>query len=150
MAPEFVRYNEAVERAKQDDTQGAVKIYEEVLAERPTFIQARQNLGALYYEMGKYDFAEHQFRLLLEVVPGYPLGMENLAVTLLALGGREREEEAMKLLRKALTVENRPEWQQQVAEFIAKPEPPSPQSGEAPPAESTGLKSLREAGTGKR
>lgn len=94
--------------AKRRQLNEASAAYVAALEANPGLIEARLNLGALLHKQGRYTQAEREFRLVLSQDLDNLTARENLATTLEAKGGYDKE--AYQQWRLALVSEIRPEW----------------------------------------
>lgn len=77
----------------------AREAYKRALELRPTWVEARLNLGTLFFEGESFEEAEVEFRLAVELDPKHPLARFNLAAV---LDERGQSEEAREHLLEAL------------------------------------------------
>ena len=89
---------------EQIDEGAAIRAYENIIAEDPSHLDARVNLGRLLHEAGRYDKAERVYRDALEVFGDDEILYFNLAVL---LDERSRVREAMQAYEAALRVDPR-------------------------------------------
>ncbi len=87
---------------EQIDEAAAIRAYEAIIAEDPSHIDARINLGRLLHESGRYDRAERAYREALEVCGDDAVLYFNLAVL---LDERARVRESMQAYEAALRVD---------------------------------------------
>jgi tetratricopeptide (TPR) repeat protein len=87
---------------EQIDEEAAIRAYEEVIAEDPSHLDARVNLGRLLHEAGRYDRAERVYREALGVCGDDEILYFNLAVL---LDERSRVRESMQAYEAALRVD---------------------------------------------
>lgn len=106
--PHVAKFEEGVAFEKAGKPDEALRAYYAALETAPGLVEARQNVGTIYYEQKKYDKAEREFRLILSQDGERVAARENLAVALEAKGGQE--EEALQHWQTALAKEERPEW----------------------------------------
>jgi len=97
-------YLEAQNRLKRHDIEGGMRQLERAVEIYPAFTAARNNLGTIAYQTGKYPLAEQHFRAALEHEAGAYEPTVNLGGVLLNL---KRYEEALQYNRFAVTA--RPE-----------------------------------------
>ncbi len=107
-APHISKFEEGVSAERAGKSDDAIRAYYAALETAPGLVEARQNLGAIYYDQKQYDKAEREFRLVLSQDPERVATRENLAVALEAKGGQE--EEALQQWQTALAKEERPQW----------------------------------------
>jgi tetratricopeptide (TPR) repeat protein len=87
---------------EQIDETAAIRAYEAIIAEDPSHIDARVNLGRLLHEAGKYEKAERVYRDALEACGDDAILYFNLAVL---LEERARVRESMQAYEAALRVD---------------------------------------------
>lgn len=87
---------------EQIDEAAAIRAYEAIIAEDPSHLDARVNLGRLLHEGGRYDRAERVYRDALEVCGDDAILYFNLAVL---LDERSRVRESMQAYEAALRVD---------------------------------------------
>jgi tetratricopeptide (TPR) repeat protein len=94
-------FNQGVDFYRKRNNGKAIQAYEKVIQLDPTFIEAHNNLGVLYQEMGLYDKALEVFQKAIQINPRYEKIFNNLGTLLLL---RERYEESKEAFRKALII----------------------------------------------
>jgi tetratricopeptide (TPR) repeat protein len=87
---------------EQIDEGAAIRAYEAIIAEDPSHLDARVNLGRLLHEAGRYERAERAYRDALEVCGDDEILYFNLAVL---LDERSRVRESMQAYEAALRVD---------------------------------------------
>ena len=87
---------------EQIDEVAAIRAYEAIIAEDPSHIDARINLGRLLHEAGRYERAERAYRDALETCGDDAVLYFNLAVL---LDERSRVRESMQAYEAALRVD---------------------------------------------
>ena len=87
---------------EQIDEAAAIRAYQSIIAEDPSHIDARVNLGRLLHESGEYDRAERAYREALDVCGDDAVLYFNLAVL---LEERTRVRESMQAYEAALRVD---------------------------------------------
>ncbi len=95
-AAEWFARGTALER---QDTEAALRAYEEALRADPAFLDAHINLGALLHETGRMAKAERVYRAAIEACGSDPMLLYNLGVLLADLN---RKKEAMEKYQEAL------------------------------------------------
>ncbi len=93
-------------RERQDWPEAAAA-YEQVLQEEPDCLEARVNLGNIYYMMGKPQEAIRHLEICLQHKPNHPTALFNLAKTQLALNQCEK---AVSTLDQLLIQDRRDWW----------------------------------------
>ncbi len=93
--------NRAKDLARAGRTQEAIEVYSALVAENPTHIKARNNLGVLYDEIGAHEMALEHFTAARELDPENVEILTNLGASLGALG---RFDDAEREFRKALRI----------------------------------------------
>lgn len=112
------QFREGLDQSKEGNTRDAIEAYEAALEINPGLVEARLNLGALFYKNARYTQAEREFRLVLWQDPENAIARENLATTLEARGGSD--EDAYQQWRLALVSETRPEWKERGKQAVAR------------------------------
>jgi len=87
---------------EQIDEAAAIRAYEAIIADDPSHIDARINLGRVLHEAGKYERAEREYREALDVCGDDAVLYFNLAVL---LDERSRVRESMQAYEAALRVD---------------------------------------------
>jgi tetratricopeptide (TPR) repeat protein len=87
---------------EQIDEAAAIRAYEAIIADDPSHLDARVNLGRMLHEAGRYDRAERVYREALEACGDDEILYFNLAVL---LDERSRVRESMQAYEAALRVE---------------------------------------------
>jgi len=87
---------------EQIDEAAAIRAYEAIIAEDPSHLDARVNLGRLLHEAGRYEKAERVYRDALEACGDDEILYFNLAVL---LDERSRVRESMQAYEAALRVD---------------------------------------------
>ncbi|HYF22395.1 MAG TPA: M48 family metalloprotease [Caulobacteraceae bacterium] len=100
------RYARAIAYYRSTDFDRALTLLDALLAEQPENPYLWELKGQIYFESARPALAEPAHRKSVELKPDAPLLRVNLAQTLLALDKKERVEEAIAELGKALTFEN--------------------------------------------
>lgn len=80
---------EARQASKRGDTERAIELYKQALAESPGFFAAANNLGILLMEQGKHYDAVEAFKLAADVAPTDPRPLENIGLAYLSRGWAE-------------------------------------------------------------
>lgn len=96
-----VYFNQGVDFSRKRDNGKAIQAYEKVIELDPMFIEAYNNLGVLYLEMGLYDKALEVFQRAIQINPQYEKILNNLGTLLLL---RERYQESKEAFQKALVI----------------------------------------------
>ena len=87
---------------EQIDEAAAIRAYEAIIAEDPSHLDARVNIGRLLHEAGRYEKAERAYRDALEACGDDAIVLFNLAVL---LEERARVRESMEAYEAALRVD---------------------------------------------
>ena len=95
------QFNLAVSLHRRKEISKAVHAYLKVLELDPTHIEAYNNLGLLYQEMGEFEKAQEAYQKSIEINPRYEKAYNNIGILFLTQG---REEEALEAFQKALTL----------------------------------------------
>ena len=98
------RFQAAVEAEEAGDKQGAIDIYEEIVAADPQFAAAAINLGTLYFHQRQFDRAEALYRQATEADSGYVLAYFDLGNVLDEMG---RLDESIAAYQKAISLSPR-------------------------------------------
>lgn len=107
------RFGLALAVEMNNDSQYAIRLYQEIIDIEAEFLPAYNNLGSLYMRLGMYTPAEILFRKLTEKAPEFTRGYLGLAITLDKSGQRQ---EAIEMYNKVLRM--RPTGKN--TEFITK------------------------------
>ena len=84
--------------------QAALRAFQQAIALDGAFVRARYNMGVTYDKLGKLQYAEFVYRILVRDHPEFPLAYDGLAVTL-SKSGRARE--AIPFHQKAISLNSR-------------------------------------------
>jgi tetratricopeptide (TPR) repeat protein len=98
------RFQAAVQAEESGDKQGAIAVYEEILALDPRFAAAAINLGTIYFHLKQFGRAEEYYRQATEADPGYVLAYFDLGNVLDEL---ERLDESIAAYEKAVALSPR-------------------------------------------
>jgi superkiller protein 3 len=80
-ASEILRlFNQGVHFYNQRETLKALQAYQKVLEVDPKYVEAHNNLGILYQEMGDWEKARKAYQAALEVNPHYEKALINLGI----------------------------------------------------------------------
>ena len=91
-----------------DWTTGEI-FYQRTMASGGSSVRVAVNLGQIYSDRGEYAKAEAVFRRALEMAPGYPVALNNLA-TVLDRQGKNKEAEAILDTSRKASIETRKEY----------------------------------------
>jgi tetratricopeptide (TPR) repeat protein len=94
-------FNQGVDFHRKRNNLKAIQAYEKVIELDPVYIEAYNNLGVLYQEMGLYQKALEVFEKAIQINPRYEKILNNLGTLLLL---RERYEESKEAFQKALAI----------------------------------------------
>jgi len=97
----LTHFNSGVQFYNQREFSKAIQAYQKVIELDPTYIEAYNNLGIIYQEIGNLDRAFEAFQKSIEINPQYEKGHNNLGIILYLKG---RNEEALEAFQKALTI----------------------------------------------
>lgn len=96
-----LHYQRGAECLAKGDAEGAVRHLRRAVEKTPGYAWAHQNLGQAYRMLGKAGAAERAYRMALALDPDYVAALTNLGSL---LGETERYDEAIDLLKRALTL----------------------------------------------
>jgi len=88
-------YDEAIAKHRTGDTDAAIEMLRQLLAENPNYSLAHNALGALYSRQGKIDQAIEHTTRVCEIDPEDMFGYTILSTLCLKNGRREEAEEAL-------------------------------------------------------
>ena len=94
-------FNLAVSFYSQRETLRAIQAYQKAIELNPAYIEAYNNLGIIYQELGDFSGAFETYQKAIEINPQYEKAYNNLGILLLFKG---RLEEATEAFQKALTI----------------------------------------------
>jgi tetratricopeptide (TPR) repeat protein len=97
-------FQAAVQAEEAGDKQGAIALYEEILAIDPDYAAACINLGTVFFHLRQFGKAEELYRHATEADPNYVLAYFDLGNVLDEL---ERLDESIEAYRKAVTLSPR-------------------------------------------
>ena len=74
LRPDFLDIRNKLARALMErrDLQEALKELQNILADHPDYVEARVNVGLVYYRLGQYDLATEEWRTCLQRNPDHP------------------------------------------------------------------------------
>ena len=94
-------FNSAVSFYNQRETSRAIQAYQKAIELNPASIEAYNNLGIIYQEMGDFGRAVEAYQKAIEINPQYEKAYNNLGILLFLKG---RLEEATEAFQKALAI----------------------------------------------
>ena len=115
LEPIDILYDEAIAKHRSGDTDAAIEMLRQLLAQSPNYLLAHNALGALYSRQGKIDQAIEHAAQVCEIAPDDSFGHTILSTLCLKNGRREEAEEALmkaNQLRQAAWLKNLREQQQ--------------------------------------
>lgn len=102
LTPEVIRhFNSGVTFYHQKEMAKAIQAYEKVNELDPNYIEAYNNLGIIYQELGDFESALKTYRRAIEINPKYEKGLNNIGI-LLHLKGED--EKALEAFNKVLAI----------------------------------------------
>jgi type IV pilus biogenesis/stability protein PilW len=97
----LIYFNMGVDLYRQREIPKAIQAYQKVIELDPTYVEAYNNLGIIYQDLGYFDKAFEAYQKAIEVNPQYEKAYNNLGI-LLFLNGRY--EESVGAFQKALEI----------------------------------------------
>jgi Tfp pilus assembly protein PilF len=97
----LTHFNLGVQCYNQREFLKAIQSYQKVIELNPTYIEAYNNLGLVYQEIGDLNRAFGAYQKSIEINPQYEKGYNNLGILFYLKG---RNEEALESFQKALTI----------------------------------------------
>ena len=94
---------------RSSDWVSAENFYQRTVASGGKSVRVAVNLGQIYSDRGEYAKAEAVFRMVLQMAPGYPIALNNLA-TVLNREGKNKEAEAIFDASRKASIETRKEY----------------------------------------
>jgi tetratricopeptide (TPR) repeat protein len=95
-------YAIALAEIRQEHFEAAIPILQKILTTSATDLKALNLLGIALMNLGRHEEASKQFQRMLQIHPGFPAALKNLAVDELAMGrpkqAKDHLEEAVKLV----------------------------------------------------
>lgn len=95
------RFNAGVSFHTKREWGKAIQAYQKVIEMDPAYVEAYNNLGVLYQEMGDLDGALKSYQKAIEINPIYEKGLNNIGILLSLKGENDR---AMEMFLKVLAV----------------------------------------------
>jgi len=95
LEPIDVLYDEAIARQRSGNTDAAIEMLRQLLAQNPNYALAHNALGVLYSRQGKIDQAVEHAKRVCEIDPEDTFGYTILSTLCLKNGLREEAEEAL-------------------------------------------------------
>ena len=87
-----ITIQQAVKAHQEGRLEEAQQLYQSILENQPTNLDANNNLGVILYNLGRLDEAETSYKKAIELKPDYAEAHFNLGNTLKALGRLEEAE----------------------------------------------------------
>ena len=116
LEPIDILYDEAIAKHRSGDTDSAIEMLRQLLAQSPNYSLAHNALSALYSRQGEIDQAIEHASRVCEIDPDDSFGHTILSTLCLKNGRREEAEEALmkaNQLRQAAWLKNLREQQRQ-------------------------------------
>jgi predicted Zn-dependent protease len=95
LEPIDILYDEAIAKHRAGDTDSAIEMLRQLLAQSPNYSLAHNALSALYSRQGKVDQAIEHAKRVCEIDPEDTFGYTVLSTLCLKNGRREEAEEAL-------------------------------------------------------
>ena len=95
LEPIDILYDEAIAKHRAGDTDAAIEMLRQLLAQNPNYSLAHNALGVLYHRQGKIDQAVEHAKRVCEIDPGDTFGYAILSTLCIKNGRREEAEEAL-------------------------------------------------------
>lgn len=95
LEPIDILYDEAIAKHRSGDTDAAIELLRQLLAQNPNYSLAHNALGVLYNRRGKIDQAIEHAKQVCEIDPDDTFGYAILSTLCLKNGRREEAEEAL-------------------------------------------------------
>jgi len=73
-------YRQAMDKSKEGDDKGAIKLYKKALKEDPNFVEAYDNMGVCYRHLGDFKNAIANYEKSIELYPKGAMAHMNLGV----------------------------------------------------------------------
>lgn len=94
-------YQEGVDKMRDGDTAGAIKVFSAIIAKRPAFAEAWNKRATIYYMAGDYELSMQDCEKVLELMPQHFGALVGFAQMLAERGQPER---ALALMERASKV----------------------------------------------
>ena len=95
LEPIDIMYDEAIAKQRAGDTDAAIEMLRQLLAQNPNYMLAHNALGVLYNRLGKTDQAIEHASRVCEIEPEDNFGYAILSTLCLKSGRREEAEDAL-------------------------------------------------------
>jgi Flp pilus assembly protein TadD len=95
LEPIDILYDEAIAKHRSGDTEAAIEMLRQLLAESPNYSLAHNALSVLYSRLGKIDQAVEHAKRVCEIDPDDTFGYTILSTLCLKNGRREEAEDAL-------------------------------------------------------
>jgi tetratricopeptide (TPR) repeat protein len=94
-------YQEGVDKMRDGDTAGAIKVFSAIIAKRPAFAEAWNKRATIYYMAGDYELSMQDCEKVLELIPQHFGALVGFAQM---LAERSQPERALALMERASKV----------------------------------------------
>ena len=94
-------YQEGVDKMRDGDTAGAIKVFSAIIAKRPGFAEAWNKRATIYYMAGDYELSMQDCEKVLELIPQHFGALVGFAQM---LAERSQPERALALMERASKV----------------------------------------------
>ena len=94
-------YQEGVDKMRDGDTAGAIKVFSAIIAKRPAFAEAWNKRATIYYMAGDYEMSMQDCEKVLELMPQHFGALVGFAQM---LAERSQPERALALMERASKV----------------------------------------------
>ena len=94
-------YQEGVDKMRDGDTAGAIKVFSAIIAKRPAFAEAWNKRATIYYMAGDYELSMQDCEKVLELMPQHFGALVGFAQM---LAERSQPERALALMERASKV----------------------------------------------
>jgi type IV pilus biogenesis/stability protein PilW len=97
----LIYFNMGVDLYRQREIPKAIHAYQRVIELDPTYVEAYNNLGIIYQDIGDFDKALEAYHKAIEVNPKYEKAYNNLGILLFL---NNRNEESIQAFQKAIEI----------------------------------------------
>jgi len=94
-------YQEGIDKMRDGDTAGAIKVFSAIIAKRPAFAEAWNKRATIYYMAGDYELSMQDCEKVLELIPQHFGALVGYAQM---LAERSQPERALALMERASKV----------------------------------------------